>query len=379
MNTIYLDNAATTPVSPEVIDVMTQVLNTSFGNPSSTHQLGRKAKTLVEQARKDIAKQLGVSAGEVFFTAGGTEADNMVLRAAVNHLGIKRIITSKIEHHAVLHTLEALQETTNSLEVVFVALDDKGMVDSKQLAQLLATSSQKTLVSLMHVNNEIGSLLPIQEIAEICKEHQALFHSDTVQGVGHFNYDLKTLPIDFMAVSAHKFHGPKGVGFLFARKGTKLKAMISGGEQERGMRAGTESVHNIVGLGKAFSEAYKNLVKDSKYIANLKEYFIQELQKHFPDVCFNGNSAHKTASSYTILNVRFPSSSNKMLLFTLDMKGLAVSEGSACQSGAHLGSHVLQEVLSNEELKQASLRFSFSKYTTKEMLDKAIIILKESL
>ncbi len=378
MNTIYLDNAATTPVSPEVIAVMTQVLNNNFGNPSSTHQLGRKAKALVEQVRKDIAKQLGVSAGEIFFTSGGTEADNTVLRSAVNNLGVTRIITSKIEHHAVLHTLDELQQTS-PLEVIFVTLDGKGMIDSKQLETLLAQSDAKTLVSLMHVNNEIGNLLPIQEIAEICKEHQALFHSDTVQGIGHFDYDLKTLPIDFMAVSAHKFHGPKGVGFLFARKGSKLKGMISGGEQERGLRAGTESVHNIVGLGKAFSEAYKNLDKDSKHIANLKEYFIQELQKHFPDVCFNGNSAHETDSSYTILNVRFPSSTNKMLLFTLDMKGLAVSEGSACQSGAHLGSHVLQEVLNNDELKQASLRFSFSKYTTKAMLDKAIIILKESL
>lgn len=378
MNTIYLDNAATTPLSTEVIQAMTDALQHSFGNPSSTHQLGRKSKALVEQVRKNIAKQFNVSAGEIFFTAGGTEADNSVLRSAIFNLGVTRIITSKIEHHAVLHTLDALKESHN-IQVDFVQLDHIGKVDLMHLEELLNSTAQKTLVSLMHVNNEIGNLLPIQQVADLCQKYQALFHSDTVQGVGHFNYDLTTLPIDFMAVSAHKFHGPKGVGFLFARKGSKLKGMITGGEQERGFRAGTESVHNIVGLGAAFNEAYLNLTKDSAYIKTLKAYFIQALKANFPDISFNGNSADLEHSAYTILNVRFPSSQNKMLLFTLDMKGLAVSEGSACQSGAHLGSHVLQEVLDNTQLNQASLRFSFSKYTTQEELDKAIIILKESL
>jgi cysteine desulfurase len=378
MNPIYLDNAATTPLSPEVIKAMTVAMQESFGNPSSTHQLGRKAKALVEQVRKDLAKQFKVSAGEIFFTSGGTEADNTVLRSAVSNLNITRFITSKIEHHAVLHTLDALKEKYQ-IQIDFVDLDANGAVDLKHLEKLLKDKAPKTLVSLMHVNNEIGNLLDMQAVAQLCQEHQALFHSDTVQGVAHFDYDLSQLPIDFMAVSAHKFYGPKGVGFLFARKGSGIKGLITGGEQERGLRAGTESVHNIVGLGTAFKEAYTHLDKDSTIVKGLKAYFIQELKHHFPTVSFNGNSGDLEKSSYTILNARFPSASNKMLLFTLDMKGLAVSEGSACQSGAHLGSHVLQEVLDKEQLNEASLRFSFSKYTTKEALDQAIIILKGSL
>jgi len=378
MNPIYLDNAATTPLSPKVIEAMTVVLQANYGNPSSTHQLGRKAKALVEQVRKDIAKQFKVSASEIFFTAGGTEADNTVLRSAVQNLDITRFISSKIEHHAVLHTLEALAKK-HTIQIDFVNLDANGAVDLNHLETLLQDKSQKTLVSLMHVNNEIGNLLDIKAVAALCQEYKVLFHSDTVQGVAHFDYDLSQLPIDFMAVSAHKFHGPKGVGFLFARKGSGIKGLITGGEQERGLRAGTESVHNIVGLGTAFKEAYTKLEKDSTYIKDLKAYFIKALKTNFPDISFNGNSGDLDKSSYTILNVRFPSSQNKMLLFTLDMKGLAVSEGSACQSGAHLGSHVLQEVLDKAQLNQASLRFSFSKYTTKEALDKAIIILKESL
>ena len=377
MNTIYLDNAATTPLSPEVIKAMTQVLTENYGNPSSTHQLGRKAKALVEQVRKDIAKQFKVSAGEIFFTAGGTEADNTVLRSAVNNLGVSRIISSKIEHHAVLHTLEDLKEK-NAIQIDFVKLDANGAIDLEHLEALLQDKKQKTLVSLMHVNNEIGNLLALEKVAQLCQEYQALFHSDTVQGVAHFDYDLSQLPLDFLAVSAHKFHGPKGVGFLFARKGSKIKGLLTGGEQERGLRAGTESVHNIVGLGTAFKEAYKNLTEETAHISNLKRYFIKNLNENF-EVAYNGNSGDLDKSSHTILNVRFPQSQNKMLLFTLDMKGLAVSEGSACQSGAHLGSHVLQEVLTPTQLNQASLRFSFSKYTSYEALDKALIILKESL
>ena len=377
MNTIYLDNAATTPLSPTVIQAMQEVLEKQFGNPSSTHQLGRKAKALVEQVRKAIAKQLQVSASEIFFTSGGSEADNTVLRSAILDLGVERIITSRIEHHAVLHTLEALQEK-HAITVAYVNLDANGAVDLKHLEALLSAQPHKTLVSLMHVNNEIGNLLPIQQVAALCQQYQVLFHSDTVQGIGHYSYNLKTLPIDFLAVSAHKFHGPKGVGFLFARKGSKLKGLLTGGAQERGMRAGTECTHNIVGLGVAFQEAYTNLEADTKHIKALKSYFIKALKTNF-EVVFNGNSGDLTKSSYTILNVRFPNAKNKMLLFTLDMKGLAISEGSACQSGAQQGSHVLQHVLDNEALNQASLRFSFSKYTTFEQLDQTITILKTAL
>ena len=377
MNTIYLDNAATTPLSPTVIQAMKETLEQQFGNPSSTHQLGRKAKALVEQVRKDIAKQLQVSAGEIFFTSGGSEADNTVLRSCVIDLGVQRIITSRMEHHAVLHTIEVLKEK-HPITIEYVNLDTNGAVDLKHLEALLTEQTEKTLVSLMHVNNEIGNLLPIEQVATLCQQYQALFHSDTVQGIGHYSYNLKTLPIDFLAVSAHKFHGPKGVGFLFARKGSKLKGLLTGGAQERGMRAGTECTHNIVGLGVAFQEAYANLEQDSEHIKALKTYFIKVLKANF-EVAFNGNSEHLAKSSYTILNVRFPESKNKMLLFTLDMKGLAVSEGSACQSGAQQGSHVLQQVLNNEALNQASLRFSFSKYTTFEQLDQTITILKTAL
>ena len=376
MKSVYFDNAATTPLRQEVIEKMTDVLQKNFGNPSSTHAFGRTAKSLVEQARKNIAKVFNVSTGELVFTSGGTEADNFVLRGCVKDLGIKTIITSRIEHHAVLHTAQQLASEFD-VEVKYVNLDEKGAVDYNHLESLLEESKQ-ALVSLMHVNNEIGNVLDIQRTAELCKQFDALFHSDTVQSVGHYTLDLQKIPIDFLAVSAHKFHGPKGVGFAFIRKGTGLKPLIIGGEQERGYRAGTESVHNIIGLETALTMAYKNLDEELKYIEGLKGYFIERLKKAIPDIEFNGYSADFNKSKSTILNVRlpFPPEKSDTLLFQLDLKGIACSKGSACQSGSDKGSHVLTEILDESELSKPSLRFSFSKFNTPEEVDYVVSVLE---
>ncbi|QCE42631.1 cysteine desulfurase family protein [Psychroserpens sp. NJDZ02] len=377
MKPIYFDNAATTQLRPEVIDKMTKMMHESYGNASSTHSFGRSAKALVEQARKTVAKYLNVSASEIVFTSGGTEADNLVLLSAVRDLGVKNIITSRIEHHAVLHTVEQL-EREYGITLNYVDLDKDGHVDYTHLEQLLQ-SPDKTLVSLMHVNNEIGNILDMKRVGDLCKQNQALFHSDTVQSVGHYELDLQDISIDFMAVSGHKFHGPKGVGFAFIRKHSGLKPLIFGGEQERGHRAGTESVHNIVGLEEALKWSYDNLEEEKRYITDLKTYFIQQLEANFPGVGFNGDSANFERSTYTVLNVCLPIAEEKalILLFQLDLKGIACSKGSACQSGSSKGSHVLSQILSEADLLKASLRFSFSRYNTKEEIDYVIDVLKE--
>ena len=373
---IYFDNAATTPVRDEVVNRMSEVLKTNFGNASSSHSYGRTSKSIIEQSRKNIASHFNVTAGEIVFTSGGTEADNLVLRSAARDLGVKHFITSKIEHHAVLHTLKQLKREYN-VEVSYVKLLENGEIDFKYLEQLL-NGFEKTLVSLMHVNNEIGNLLDIEKTANLCKKYKALFHTDSVQSIGNYNIDLSAIPIDFLAASAHKFHGPKGVGFAFVRKNSGVKPLIIGGEQERGLRAGTESIHNIVGLEAALDLAYNNLEEERQYISNLKHYFISELQKAIPEVKFNGFSSIAEKSSYKIVNVALPISSAKgdMLLFELDLKGIACSKGSACQSGSYKGSHVLSEILSKEDLNKPSLRFSFSKYNTKKEIDKVISVLK---
>ncbi len=378
MENIYLDNAATTQIREEVIKRMQDALSGYYGNPSSTHAFGRTAKTAVESARKTIASQLKAHPSEIIFTSGGTEADNMILRSAVRDLGVKTIITSKIEHHAVLHTSEDL---VNECGIVlkFVDLDTHGNPNLLHLEQLLQTDDTKKLVTLMHVNNEIGNLLPIDEVAKLCKENGALFHSDTVQSIGHFEWDVEKTTIDFMVASAHKFHGPKGVGFAFIRKNSGLKPLISGGSQERGYRAGTESVHNIVGLEEAFKLAYKNLKDEKEHIMGLKKYFIDNITKNIPGATFNGLSGDLDKCTYTLVNVCLPISQERalMLLFHLDIKGIACSKGSACQSGSDAGSHVLNEILSEEDLKKPSLRFSFSQYNTTKELDYAIGVLKE--
>ncbi|RMB64063.1 cysteine desulfurase [Dokdonia sinensis] len=380
MRSVYFDSAATTQLRPEVAERMFEVLRDIPGNPSSTHAYGRTAKSLVENARKSIAAILNVSAGEIIFTSGGTEADNLAISCAVRDLGVKRIITSKIEHHAVLHATEyAAEQYGASLE--YVALKDCGTPDDAHLEKLLASSSEKTLVSLMHVNNEVGNMIDIKAIAILCKKYDALFHSDMVQSIGHFNVDLKDIPVDFVAAAAHKFHGPKGIGFAFIRKNSGLRPLIHGGGQERGLRAGTEGVHNIVGMEKAMQMAYDNLENERSYVEGLKNYFAERLINEIPEIKLNGNCAFNDKSTYTLLNVGLPISPDKalMLLFQLDMKGIACSKGSACQSGSEKGSHVLNEMLSQEDLLKPSIRFSFSTFNTKEEIDYVMEVLKEFL
>jgi cysteine desulfurase len=376
MKEVYLDNAATTAIRDEVIVDMIKALKQNFGNASSTHSFGRSSKVLIEKARKTIAGYLNVSAGEILFTSGGTEADNLVLRSAVRDLKVSHIIISKIEHHAVLHTAKQLKKEYD-IEISYVNLDAFGGIDYEHLETLLK-SDRKTLVSLMHVNNEIGNLLDIKYVAKLCKSHNALFHSDTVQAIGHFNLDLQEIPINFLAASAHKFHGPKGVGFVFVRKNSGLKPLIFGGEQERGFRAGTESIHNIVGIERALQLAYDNLGEERSYVEGLKQYFIKRLKEDLPQVAFNGYSDDMNKSTYTLVSVRLPVSVEKssMLLFQLDLKGIACSKGSACQSGSTQSSHVLSEILSDAELQKPSIRFSFSIYNTVEEIDYVIKELK---
>lgn len=374
---IYLDNAATSPMLPEVISAVQDSMQSTFGNPSSTHSFGRSAKSAVETARKNIAKYFNVTASEIVFTAGGSEADNLIIRNAVVHLGVKTIISSPIEHPAVLHSIESLEKDFG-ISVKHVKLLANGAIDYTDLEQLVSQTTNKTLVSLMHVNNETGRLLDLQKVSDLCQQHNVLFHSDTVQGVGHFTIDLQKILIDFITASAHKFHGPKGVGFTYFRKGTAINPMLLGGEQERGARAGTENIHSIVGMEKAMQIAYVNLEADTEYIQNLKTYFIDELKRIIPDIQFNADSDNPKNSSYIILNVRFPIEI-KMLLFNLDLKGIAASGGSACQSGSSKGSHVLRAFLPEEETLKTSVRFSFSKLTTKEEIDYAISVLENML
>lgn len=367
MKAIYLDNAATTKIDAEVLELMHVSMQENFGNPSSTHQFGRKAKSALETARKNIAKHFNVSASDIVFTAGGTEADNLILNNAVLNLGVQRIITSKIEHHAVLHTCHFLERTYN-ITIDYVNVDEFGNVDLENLESLLLKSEEKTLVSLMYINNEIGNILEADKITALCKNYKSLFHSDTVQAIGHYNLDLQKTPIDFIAASAHKFHGPKGVGFAYFKKGFGVLPMFYGGEQERGARSSTENVHSILGMEKALAIAFENLKEDKEYIKNIKQYFISKLEALSKGVLFNGLSADLNKSSFTILNARFPIN-NSMLLFSLDMLGIAVSGGSACQSGSNIGSHVLAEILNDTEADKTSIRFSFSKFTTKDEVD----------
>ena len=377
MQHVYFDNAATTQIRDEVIFAMAEVMKTQYGNPSSSHSFGRSAKALIEKSRKTIASYLNVSAGEIIFTSGGTEADNLILSSAVKDLKVTHIITSKIEHHAVLHTIAQLVKDYK-ITVSYVDVKPNGNIDFLHLETLLKHES-KTLVSLMHINNEIGNVLNIKKVAELCKTHDALFHSDTVQSVGHYKLDLQTIPVDFITGAAHKFHGPKGVGFAFIRKNSLLKPSIFGGEQERGLRAGTESVHNIIGMELALKIAYDNLEKESVYVENLKRYFIETLKTTIPDATCNGHSGNLEKSTYTLLNVCLPIAPKKaaMMLFQLDLKGIACSKGSACQSGSNQNSHVLTEILNADDLQKPSIRFSFSIYNTKEEVDYVVGILKE--
>jgi cysteine desulfurase len=372
MKKVYLDNASTTQLHPEVIAEMTKVLSEDYGNPSSTHSFGRNAKSILELSRKSIAKNLNATSQEIIFTSCGTEANNWILRSAVRDLKVEKIITSKVEHHAVLHAVEALQKEFN-IQVDYVNIKPNGEIDLSHLVDLLS-GDYKTLVSLMHVNNEIGTILDLEKVARICEQHQALFHSDMVQSVGKLAIDLQKMPIHFMAASAHKFHGPKGVGFAFVKKNSGLKPLFYGGEQEKGLRAGTEGVHQIAGMAKALELSYTNLEKDRDCILAVKNYLIEQLRHEFPGFKINGT----LDGIYTVLNVLlpFPESKTGLLLFNLDIKGIAISRGSACQSGSSNPSHVLAEILSDEDVKKPSLRISFSHYNSNEDIDLLIEALK---
>ena len=378
MNKIYFDNAATTQIDSAVVDRIQNIMLNNYGNPNSTHSYGRSARTLIEKARKTVSTQFKASPSEIYFTSCGTESDNMVLISAVRDLRVKRIITSKIEHKAVLNVVKYLTET-ESIEIKYVDVLNNGLIDYNHLEILLKESSHKTLVSLMHINNEIGSKLDLIRVGKMCEDNNALFHSDTVQSIGKYDFDLSKLNIDFIVGSAHKFHGPKGIGFVYINKNLKLNPFVIGGNQERGMRAGTESVHNICGLETAFIESYQNIITNNKHIQNLKTEFINQIKKLIPSIKFNGSCENNLLSSPSIINVCLPISKEKSVLleFNLDMKGIACSRGSACQSGSQSGSHVLNSILSKEDLDKPSLRFSFSKYNSSEEVIRVVSVLKD--
>jgi len=363
---VYLDNAATTAIDPEVLDAMMPFLKDNYGNPSSIHAHGREVRSAIEYARKKVAELLNASTNEIFFTSGGTEADNTLICSGIETYGIQHAITSKIEHHAVLHTLENL-EKLGKIKLSYVNLDEKGHTDLNHLEELLKTNS-KTFVSLMHANNEIGNINDLNAISNICKEYDAVFHSDTVQTMGHYKHDLAELDIDCITGAAHKFHGPKGAGFMYINKKNKVSPFIHGGAQERNMRGGTENVYGIIGLAKALEIAYRDMEAHQKFIQGLKDRMIEGLKEKITDVAFNGSSADADKSLYTVLNVSLPASEdNDMLLFTLDINGISASGGSACSSGASSGSHVLSGI--NADPARGAVRFSFSKFNTAEDID----------
>ena len=371
---VFLDNASTTPIAPEIIEMMSEMMNTNFANPSSIHSYGRESKIVVEGARKKIAKLLNTSPGSIFFTSGGTEADNMAIKCAIHDHKITHAITSRLSHHAVLFPLEDL-EKEGLIKLSYIDIDKSGVISISNLEELLE-SNPRTFVSIMHANNEIGTIQDIKVIGDICKEYNAIFHSDTVQTMAHFLFDMQKLNVDFMAASAHKFHGPKGVGFVYISENIQIKPLLRGGGQERNMRAGTENIYGIAALAMAMEIAYENLEEETKYIKGLKMYMIEKLQTELEDVQFYGKCADMDNSLYTVLSCHFPETDiAEMLLFNLDILGVACSGGSACASGGSKGSHVLTEIV--PESKRPGIRFSFSKYNTKEDIDFTIDKLKE--
>ena len=370
---VFFDNAATTPMAPEVIDVMTDIMKNHYGNPSSQHSFGRATRSIIETSRKKIANFLNTSPGNIFFTSGGTEADNMAIKCGIKDHNITHAITSKLSHHAVLHPLEEL-EKSGVIKLSYVEVNEKGQVSLSNLKELLE-SHPRTFVSILHANNEIGTIQDITAIGDICKEHNAIFHSDTVQTMAHYRYDLQKINIDFIAASAHKFHGPKGIGFVYISDNIKISPLLSGGSQERNMRAGTENLIGIAAIAHAMEMAYEKMEEETEYIKAIKSHMIAELKKHIPQVKFNGMCDDIDNSLYTVLSCSFPETPMaEMLLFNLDIKGIACSGGSACTSGSNKGSHVIQEI--NPNSKRPSVRFSFSKYNTKEEVDYVVDVLK---
>lgn len=375
MERIYFDNAATTALDPLVLESMMPYLTTHFGNPSSIYSYGRETRMAVEMARKQTAKILNASPGEIFFTSGGTESINTIIKAAVRDLGYTHIISSPIEHHATMHTIEFLVETGNAT-ADYVQLLPNGHLDLNDLEDLLKKSNSKTIVALMHANNEIGNMLDLHEVGNLCRKYNALFFSDTVQTVGHFPFDLKNTPVDFITGAGHKFHGPKGVGMMYVSEHLKLKPLISGGAQERAMRAGTENIYGIVGFARALELATKNYEEDKAQISKVRDYMMEQLKKYFKNISFNGDPAGR--SLYTVLNANFPKTEKtEMILMNLDMKHICASGGSACSSGAEAGSHVIQALHSDPNT--VAVRFSFCKHNSCEEVDAVIRVLKEIL
>ncbi|MFP5041807.1 cysteine desulfurase family protein [Parasediminibacterium sp. JCM 36343] len=372
---IYLDNAATTPLDTEVLAAMMPYLTTHFGNPSSIYSYGRESRLAIENARKTVAKLLNAHPAEIFFTSGGTESSNMAITAAVRDLGCKHIISSPIEHHATLHCVEQMQNSGQAT-VSYVKLLPNGHVNMDYLAALLAASTEKCLVTLMHANNEIGNLLDMERVGELCKQYNAIFHCDTVQTVGHYPFNLKKTPVHFITGAGHKFHGPKGVGILYINENVKIKPFVHGGTQERNMRAGTENVYGIVGFAKALEIATTNYEADSAYIKSLKLYMMAALGKNINGVSFNGDVLGN--SLYTVLSVNLPKTDkSEMILFNLDIHNICASGGSACTSGASQGSHVIDAVNPNPDY--VTVRFSFSKHNTKQEIDTVVMALKDMI
>ncbi|RXK86437.1 cysteine desulfurase family protein [Filimonas effusa] len=373
MSRIYFDNAATTALEPVVLEAMMPYLTTHFGNPSSIYSYGRETRLAIENARKTVARTLNAHPAEIFFTSGGTESSNTAITAAIRDLGCKHIITSPIEHHATLHATEHLYHTGEAA-LSHVKLLPNGHVDMEDLEHLLKTSGEKCLVTLMHANNEVGNMIDLQAVGALCKQYGAIFHSDTVQTVGHFPFDLRNTPVHFITGAGHKFHGPKGVGILYINENVKISPFIHGGAQERNMRAGTENVAGIVGFAKALDMAAENYEKDSSYIKSLKLYMMEQLEKHVKGVFFNGDPLGR--SLYTVLSVSFPKTEkSEMILFNLDINNICASGGSACTSGADAGSHVIRAI--NNNPNQVTVRFSFSKHNTTEEIDRVVEKLKD--
>lgn len=366
---IYLDNAATTAIDPLVVEAMLPYLQNTYGNPSSIHGFGRETRSAIEKSRKTVAELLGTAPANIFFTSGGTEADNCALVNSIDAKRIKHAITSPLEHHAVLHTLEHLHQA-GKIELTVLEVDQMGQLNLDQLRSLLR-QHPSSLVALMHGNNEIGNLNPVEELAEEVVSGGGVFHSDTVQTVGHFRHDLMNWKTHFMVGAAHKFHGPKGIGFLYISPDIKINPLIYGGAQERNMRGGTENVYGIVGLAKALELAYADMEQHRKHIQGLKSYMIEQLRLHMADVSFNGLSGDLEKSLYTVLNVSLPASDiNEMLIFNLDIHQIAASGGSACSSGSEVGSHVLRAIKADPD--RGAVRFSFGKYNTREEIDIAV-------
>ncbi len=371
MQRIYFDNAATTPLAPEVLEAMMPYLTEKFGNPSSIYSYGRETRLAIEQARKSVAKNLGAKPAEIFFTSGGTESSNTVLNAAINDLGCKHIISSPIEHHATLHTVTHLAKLHN-LKLSFVQILPNGHIDMDHLATLLAGSTEKTIVTIMHANNEIGNMIDMAAIGQLCRQSHAYFHSDTVQTVGHFPFELSQVPVDFITGAGHKFHGPKGVGILYINENVKISPLVHGGSQERNMRAGTENLYGIVGFAKALELATEKYEEDRAYIQSLKQYLHDQLVEKIPSVSFNGDPFGR--SLYNLLSVNFPKNEKtEMILFNLDMHHVCASGGSACSSGAQQGSHVINALNKGSEI--VTVRFSFSKQNTKAEIDQVVTAL----